>query len=91
MCRKTAPVPVDPVNHYDTQLIDLFGAKDHGPEQDVPLGAVFQNSNYDCRDSGSRWCTVLTQNKTQSPSLSAVRNILNHSCVLCAKAEGYIF
>lgn len=44
MCRKTMLVQVDmdPVNHCDPQLIDLFGAKDQGPEQDILQGTVFQ-------------------------------------------------
>lgn len=44
MCRKNRLVQVDmdPVNHCDPQLIDLFGAKNHGPEADVLQGTVFQ-------------------------------------------------
>lgn len=43
MCRKTGlvQVDVDPVNHSDPHLIDLFGAKDQGPEQDALQGTVF--------------------------------------------------
>ena len=71
MCRKNVLVQVDmdPVNHCDPQLIDLFGAKDQGPKQDILQGTVFQKLffvffYYDCRESGSRWCLVLTKNKT---------------------------
>lgn len=74
MCRKTELVQVDmePVNHCDPHLIDLFGAKDQGPEQDVLPGTVFQKVlcvfffifYYDCRECGSRWCPALTKNKT---------------------------
>lgn len=44
MCRKNrlAQVDMDPVNHCDPQLIDLFGAKDRGPEADVLQGPGFQ-------------------------------------------------
>lgn len=46
MCRKTVlvQVDVDSVNHCDPQLIDLFGAKDQGPEQDILQGIVFKKN-----------------------------------------------
>lgn len=40
--KRLAQVDMDPVNHCDPQLIDLFGAKDHGPEADVLQGPGFQ-------------------------------------------------
>ena len=41
MCGKPGLVQVDTdtVNHCDPKLIDLFGAKDQGPEQDVLQGS----------------------------------------------------
>lgn len=85
-CRKTGQVQVDmnPVNHCDPQLIDLFGAKDRGLGPGVLQGTVFQFFDlifyYDCRESGSRWCSALTKNKTRSSSLScaAVSYNLNY-------------
>lgn len=68
--RKTGLVQVDmdPMNHCDPQLIDLFGAKDQGPRPDILWGTVFFCKyffvHYDCRESGSRCCSVLTKNKT---------------------------
>lgn len=43
MCRNPGLVQadMDPVKHCDLQLIDLFGAKDLGPEKDVPTEHIF--------------------------------------------------
>lgn len=53
-CRKNslAQVDMDPVNHCDPQLIDLFGAKDHGPEADVLKGPGFTSTAKNLDASG---------------------------------------
>lgn len=48
-------VDMDPVNHCDPQLIDLFGAKDRGPGPDVLQDMVSQKDTFFfdniCRES----------------------------------------
>lgn len=48
-------VDMDPVNHCDPQLIDLFGAKDRGPGPDVLRDMVSQKDTFFfdniCRES----------------------------------------
>lgn len=48
MCRNTRfdQVDMEPVNHCDPQLIDLFGAKDYGPDQDILQSTAFTKNMF---------------------------------------------
>lgn len=80
ICRKNRLVQVDmdPVNHCDPQLIDLFGAKNHGPEADVLQGTVFQKVLFFTLTVVVSWVKQKKKTKKQMIFSELCCCILNH-------------
>lgn len=77
-------VDMDPVNHCDPQLIDLFGAKDRGPGPDVLQDMVSQKNTFfltisaENPEAGGAPRQPKIKPNHVPPSSAAVSNILNH-------------
>lgn len=77
-------VDMDPVNHCDPQLIDLFGAKDRGPGPDVLQDMVSQKNTFfltisaENPEAGGTPRQPKIKPNHVPPSSVAVSNILNH-------------
>lgn len=75
---------MDPVNHGDPQLIDLFGAKDRGPGPDVLQDMVSQKNTFfwtisaENPEAGGAPRQPKIKPNHVPPSSVAVSNILNH-------------